>query len=321
MRIYEDRQSKNRQILRDRIDEVYQRAPELTDLDDQISASSLEGVRLLFNGNASAVAHSKANIQRCHDQKINILRSLGYPANYLEQPYDCPDCKDTGFIGTKKCHCFKQLSIDLLYAGSNLDSIIGNDCFDNFDLRYYSKQEMSTLTGVTSYEAAESALQACKDFVQNFQKTGGNILFHGDVGTGKTFLSHCIARELLNQGISVVYFSAAELFDLFAQKAFRREEYVSENYRQVFDCDLLIIDDLGTEYTNNFNASQLFNCLNTRYINQKSVVLSTNLDLEDISATYSQRIFSRVFSNYTIIHLFGEDIRVQRRMATVRSAR
>jgi len=140
------------------------------------------------------------------------------------------------------------------------------------------------------------------------------LLLFGDTGVGKTFLSNCVAKELLDTGHSVIYFSAHHLFELLAQKTFTREPQAAKSYRNIFDCDLLIIDDLGTELTNTFTTSQFFVCLNERIRKQKSTLISTNLELFDIASIYSERIFSRISNSFIILHLFGNDIRLCKKL-------
>lgn len=141
-------------------------------------------------------------------------------------------------------------------------------------------------------------------------------MLYGDTGTGKTFLSNCIAKSLLDQCFSVIYFTAFELFDIFEKNVFDRASDVSEIHHQIFDCDLLIIDDLGTEFSNSFTTSQLFLCLNERLLAGKSTVISTNLSMKQIAEMYSERTFSRISSNYTLLKFFGDDIRIKKKVTS-----
>ena len=159
-------------------------------------------------------------------------------------------------------------------------------------------------------------LDECRKFVENFDTSFENLFLYGDTGLGKTFLSHCIARELLDTTHSVIYFSAFRLFELFADATFgRNSDQMSEELEQhIFDCDFLIIDDLGTEMTNTFVSSQLFLVLNERILRQKSTLISTNLALGTFADTYSERVFSRISSSYTMLKLIGDDIRIQKKL-------
>ena len=226
-----------------------------------------------------------------------------------------PKCRDTGYInGTQKCACFKKAAVDLLYRQSNVEELLKAENFSQFSLDYYSDSLTSTGTPLTSREAAAAALEKSQAFVRNFGSSFENLFFYGDTGVGKTFLSHCIARELIEQSFCVIYFTAFDLFDLFARYTFSSSEEAKDAHANIFDCDLLIIDDLGTELTNSFVSSQLFLCINERILRKKSTIISTNLPLDRFMETYSERTFSRISSNYTIIKLFGNDIRIQKKL-------
>ena len=254
-------------------------------------------------------------IDKITKQKEALLLQHGYPADYLKPVYECADCKDTGYIGTHKCHCFKKAIVDYLYTQSNLKDILDKENFSTCSLSYYSRNHIDPLTGRSSLESMETALNVCHNFVDTFSKEFHNILLYGDTGVGKTFLSHCIAKELMDSAYSVIYFTAAGLFDILAENTFgKRQNKDSDVFEHIYDCDLLIIDDLGTELPNSFTVSQLFICLNERILRQKSTIISTNLALDDIKTIYSERTFSRISSNYTILRITGDDIRIQKKL-------
>ena len=239
------------------------------------------------------------------------MLSSGYPADYLEMPCTCPICQDTGYVGSQKCSCFKKAEIELLYTQSNLKEILEKENFDHFSFDFYSDTITNDSTGLTERETARRAYNLAREFIADFDNSFQNLFFYGDTGVGKTFLSHCIAHDLLDSAHCVLYFSAFELFDFLASSAFSRSSDAPDD-EPIFDCDLLIIDDLGTELTNSFVSSQLFLCINERIMRKKSTIISTNLKLEDFSATYSERTFSRIASNYQMTKLVGKDIRIQK---------
>ena len=183
--------------------------------------------------------------------------------------------------------------------------------FDSFSFDYYSATIKNEATGLSALETARRAYDTAQRFVQNFDHKFENLFLYGDTGVGKTFLSHCIARELLRSTHCVLYFSAYDLFDMMAANSFSRKDTGTDE-ELIYDCDLLIIDDLGTELTNSFVSSQLFLCLNERIMRRKSTIISTNLTLKNFSDTYSERTFSRIASNYQMISLIGKDIRIQK---------
>jgi DNA replication protein DnaC len=156
-------------------------------------------------------------------------------------------------------------------------------------------------------------VEECQHFIRDFENKPKNLFFYGNTGVGKTFLSNCVAKELLDNGYSVIYFTAFQLFDILSKGVFEKDADAIAAHQNIFDCDLLIIDDLGTELSNAFSTSQLFLCVNERILRQRSTIISTNLNLNQVSDTYSERTFSRVLNNYNLIKLFGDDIRIQKR--------
>ena len=314
MRVYEQRRLDNENRLRRRMEEVYRTIPALEELDHSISELSLRQAKRLLDGDDTALVSLKDKIHQMSSSKARLLKSAGYPADYLELQYTCPDCQDTGYTGKGKCHCFKKAIIDLLYTQSNLKEILKKENFSTCSMEYYSKRHIDSLTGRSSYDAMKTALKSCHEFIDNFSSDFRNILFYGDTGVGKTFLSHCIAKELLERTFSVIYLTAAQLFDIFAKNAFEKNAEAEITYGHIYDCDLLIIDDLGTELANSFTTSQLFICLNERIIRAKSTVISTNLSLDDMKNIYSERVFSRITSHYTVLRLTGDDIRIQKKL-------
>lgn len=315
MRTYEQRQLDNEHTLRRRFDEAYSRIPKLREIDDSISSLSIKQARKLLEGDESALFLLREELTELRDRKQSLLRSHGFPEDYLELHYTCPACKDTGYVGTQKCHCLKKAIIDLLYTDSHLQEILEKENFSTFSLNYYSSNHIDRLTGRSSRESMQTALRICHEFVDTFSDEFHNLLLYGDTGVGKTFLSHCIAKELIEASHSVIYFSASGLFDFLAKNTFgKKEEQDEEAFSHIYNCDLLIIDDLGTELANAFTVSQLFVCLNERILRKKATIISTNLSLEDIKSIYSERIFSRISSNYTMLRLTGDDIRIQKKL-------
>ncbi len=172
------------------------------------------------------------------------------------------------------------------------------------------------IPGFPQAEKLTSVVDHCHYFINNFDKTFDNLLFYGRAGTGKTFLINCIAKELIEKSYSVIYLSAVQLFDLLADYSFKRSNttiYRQISFDELLRCDLLIIDDLGTEMSNSFTESSLFDCLNERLIHQKSTIISTNFSLQELQQKYEERIFSRTAGNYTPLKIFGDDIRIKKK--------
>ncbi len=311
MREYEKKQLRNHNIQTARYEEVYKKLPEFKTLDESISILSVQYGKKLLNGDTKAVASLKEELAILRSSKQKLLTSAGFPADYLEPVYDCPDCKDTGYIGHEKCHCFKKAIIQMLYDQSNISQFTSDASFENFRLDLYPSGRCDK-SGRSPRDMMKETLRICQEFVDTFGKDFRNLLFYGDVGVGKTYLSTCIAREIIKKEYSVLYFSAPRLFNVLAKNAFDKKDVDSKNMSEyILSCDLLIIDDLGTEYINSFISSQFFTCINERLLQKKSTIISTNLSLDSIADLYTERAFSRITSNYTLLKVIGDDIRIK----------
>lgn len=314
MRGYEVRQTASRHRQEERLKELYEKAPELREIDREISSASVSCARQMLSGDEDALEKLHRRMADFQKRKSEKIASLGYPSDYLEPDYTCPDCQDTGYIGQERCHCFKQAAIDLVYTQSNLKTILEKENFSTFSFSYYSDEQINPATNLSALDTAKSAVLECRRFIAQFDEEFSNLFLYGDTGVGKTFLSNCVAKELLDSGHSVIYFTSFELFHIFEKNVFERDRDMKEPYQNIFDCDLLIIDDLGTEMSNSFTVSQLFLCLNERILRKKSTIISTNLGLNQLAEIYSERTFSRISSNYTMIKLFGDDIRIKKKL-------
>ena len=289
MREYNRRQSQVQHDLEERRAEAFARVPRLLEIDSEVAALSAQKARSLLQGEPGSVDDLKKDVAALS-----------------------PICQDTGYTGGQKCSCFKKAEIELLYTQSNLTEILKKENFEHFSFDWYSDTIKNEATGLTARETAKRAYDAAVNFVRDFDTRSQNLFLYGSTGGGKTFLSHCIANALLESAHCVLYFSAFDLFDRLAQTAFSKKPETDMGDDFIFNCDLLIIDDLGTELTNSFVSSQLFLCINERIARRKSTIISTNLKLEDFSATYSERTFSRIASNYQMLKLIGKDIRIQK---------
>lgn len=312
-REYNQRQLNNRHEHEGRIKEIYEKIPDFKQIDEDISSLSVAHAKRFINGDDEALNQLKIIIGQLSQKRRLLLTANGYPENYLEPIYTCSLCKDTGYVDNQKCQCFKQSAIELLYTSSNLKEVLQNENFDFYTLDYYSEDYVDKATGLTSLSAAKRAQMQVKHFIETFDTEFQNLFLYGNTGVGKTFLSNCIAKELIDASHSVVYFTSYELFDIFARKTFEQNSEAVDLNEYIFDCDLLIIDDLGTELTNFFVSSQLFLCINERILRKKSTIISTNLALQVFIDTYSERTFSRISSNYSMVKLVGEDIRLQKK--------
>lgn len=313
MRVYEEKRAKS-DLANLHYERACQKVPELASIDASISSASLDQAKKLLAGDDTALASLKEEIRSLSDRRRRLLSDAGFPEDYLEQHFECPDCQDTGYVGTKKCHCFLKAIIDLFYTQSNLKGLLEQENFEHFNFDYYSSNYRDRLSGQNSRELATRAYQECMNFIRDFDTEHGNLLLFGNTGIGKTFLSHCIAKEVMDSLHSVLYLTASEFFDALLEKALNRNDESCLLYEQIHLCDLLIIDDLGTERNTDFVVSQLFVCLNDRILNRKSTIISTNLTLEEIKTNYTERTFSRISNHYKILRLAGDDIRIQKKL-------
>lgn len=306
LRTYEEKQLHNRHLLEQRQAQVYSAVPEYEELEHLIAGVSVSQGKKLLDGDEHALEDLKKQLSILSAKKNQALLSAGFPPDYLSGVYECPDCKDTGYIGLEKCHCFREKIIEILYSQSNIHENLKTENFQNLSYEYYDGEPLRLF---------QSAVMNCKEFVKSFNSDYHNLFFYGTVGTGKSFLSCCVAKELIESGQSVIYFSSSGLFDLLSQQTFHNNNKSSLTglYEDLYGCDLLIIDDIGTELTNAFVTSQLFACLNERHLRKKATIISTNLSLEGIRDRYSDRIFSRITSNYNLLKLIGPDIRMTKK--------
>lgn len=304
--------------LENRRNELYLQVPRLKQIDSELSSSSISVAKNLIKYNdPSLINNLKETINNLKEEKKSILKSIGKDESYLSIHYDCDLCKDTGYITegfrTIKCNCLKQKIFDLEYNKSNISNLSEHN-FSNFKSTFYSDSvdKLKYKSDISPRENIEIIKKICIHFIDNFNDINEkNLLFTGNTGLGKTFLSSCIANEILKKGKTVLYQTAPIMFDTIIDYRFGKNS--SNIYSSLLDVDLLIIDDLGTESMNNMKFTELFNIVNTRLLNQNNhctkTIISTNLNLQNLFHSYDERIVSRFVGNYNICKFFGDDIR------------
>ena len=308
MRAYAARRTRHRKELEQRLGEIHQKIPALSELEEEMISLAAGQARSAIEGNQKAKEMQRQKWLGLAQEKEALLAIHGFSLKDLELTYDCPDCQDTGYQGNVKCHCLKQASIQYLYDQFHLKQILEKENFHTFSYSDYEEEELA---------AIQRAVMDAQLFIESFGREFRNLLLLGETGTGKTFLCNCIAKELMDRCFSVVYLTAFELFDLMANAHFDRSADAAayrQSYPYIFECDLLIIDDLGTELNNSFVSSQLFLCINERVLKQRSTIISSNLSLQALRDSYSERTLSRITSFYTIWQMPGMDIRLKKKL-------
>lgn len=282
---------------------IRDKSPEVAEIDAELSKTGMLIFKTACDG--GDITPIKERNRALQERRREIIVSLGYPEDYTDLKYTCPECSDSGFVdGVRMCRCLKELIIKGRIEASAMGRLIETQSFDNFDLSCYSYDKKVS-------ERMSAILAMAKNYVKNFGKKKENLLLIGPTGTGKTHISTAIARELIHAGYDVIYDSTQNILADFEADRFRnnygREENKADKY---LECTLLIMDDLGTEFGNQFTVSALYNLLNARQNKGLATVISTNLSPEELARKYEDRIYSRIFGSSKILPFEGKDRRV-----------
>ena len=309
-REYEKDRAQATRLTHERKQQAYARSARLQELDMQISRLGFALAKVVLGDLALEAAQDiRAKQQALIAERTNLLEQLGITQSYLEDTHKCSICKDTGFVSNKLCRCFSDKLVERFYNLSNVSDNIAHENFDTFSLDYYSDEDSGY--GRSSLENMQTNHAVALDFATRFPNVSTNLLLSGDAGLGKTFLCNCIAREVLNKGHLVIYVTAPQLFKKIEDKRFGGDdtEHSDTQLDLIYEADLLIIDDLGSEFGTVVTKAELFNILNSRLLEKKPMVISTNLSVENLRDTYSDRVYSRVAGEFKLLKFFGEDIR------------
>ncbi len=298
---------------------IYASNPRLEEIDREMNAAGVSAaVKTLKAGNEEEKKHIKdeldSRLKKLTEEKEDIYKQLGITEDFFDSVYRCKKCKDTGMVDGKECSCFRQYLIQKAYGRSLLNEVSENERFETFNPEYYSKTEKDK-HGITPYENMRIIYGTCLRFAKRFSKEYKNLLIMGKTGLGKTFLCNSIARKVLDEGFTVIYISAGRLFKTLQDEQFNRneEEETETFYDDILTVDLLIIDDLGTEFSTTLVNAQFFNIINERMSNKRPLVISTNLTPDRIKEQYSDRVLSRMTDEFEFLTLTGDDIRIKKR--------
>ncbi len=316
MQEYENIRDKHKKELEHRKTTLYSKLPRLQTIEEDLVKLSIDITKSILNNSQDSqelleILHKKQMDLKM--ERVELLSESKYPRDYLDLSYQCKSCKDTGYIGIKKCSCLIQREIEQLYKQSNMSTSFKKENFDMFRLDLYSNE--ASEGKISSQENMKDIYMTCINYVRNFDSHDKNLFFIGKPGLGKTFLCNSIAKELLDARKSVIYQSSPDLIDTIRKYKFDFEkEHENAPYlEELYSCDLLIIDDLGTELSTQFSNLALYNILNRRLINDKKIIISTNLNTDELMSTYSERIYSRILGNFSMYKFFGDDIRLKMR--------
>lgn len=295
-----------RNLAESRRIEIHARIPEVREIDSTLSRTGLDIMSAIHSGKdtPSAIKELEARNNELIARRGEVLKAYGYAPDYTDVHYDCELCGDTGFVETKMCECMKKALVRAGFESSGLGNLIGSQSFDNFELGYYPAEKVAVV---------KSSVEELRAFADNFSTTTyKNFIMLGTTGLGKTHLSTAVAERVIERGYSVVYISAVSMIRDFSNSIQWGRDNETPDISKYYDCDLLIIDDLGTEVTNRLTQSYFYEVINERINGRKCTIINTNLTVAEIRENYSDRVFSRVLGEYVLLPFEGVDIRKQK---------
>lgn len=302
-----------------RTEEVYRDIPQVEQIDDRLRGQMAELVRLTISRPPDLAARLEALKEANLDlqmRRAELLTEHGYPIEYLDEIISCPECQDTGLVNGVLCACMERRYNHELTKELSALLRNGNESFEQFDLNYYSDQPEAE-SGISPRQAMTIAFQACRHFAYSFPDISQNLLLRGGTGLGKTYLSACIARVVAEKGFSVCYDTAFSALEAFEKQKFSRSpedaEAASVRVSRMLSCDLMILDDLGTEMVTPMSVSALYTLLNSRLNAGLHTVISTNCTNEELERRYTPQICSRIHGEFLELPFYGTDIRLMQK--------
>ncbi len=306
-------------------EEIHHRIPRIAELERQMAQQAARITRIVVAGSPDVeekmqeLAEANLGVQQ---ERVALLVQHGYPPDYLTLRHFCADCRDTGYVEQNMCHCMKALLRQEAAAQLSRVSPVGSSTFQSFSLDYYP--DTPDDSGISPRVRMQDVLSTCRHWTNTFSPNSESLLLIGKTGLGKTHLSVAMAAETTQAGYGVIYTSVQRMMDMLEAEKFSRESGSKEQYRDTMvtylDCDLLVLDDLGTEFMNQFVGATLFNILNSRLVEERPTIISTNLEPAEIEARYSQRMVSRLVCAYKVLRFAGKDIRYQKKVEGIRQS-
>lgn len=309
--VYAERRKRSEARLSAAKARIYGLCPRLAEIEAEMKA----GAGIIINGIIKGIPLDKkikeleGLIKALQNERARLLKELGESEYALEPGFECADCGDTGYIGDRACPCLERELRQAAYSRSTLGKALAGQTFDSFKLSFYP--QTNDENGINPREHMKRILKHCREFVQNFGQNSDSMLFSGRTGLGKTHMASAIAGELIKTGRYVRYVTAPDMFSVLEKEKFGRGE--QEDDTDFFSCDLLIIDDLGSEFTTPFNISALFSVLNGRIIRSKPTIITTNSAISDLHERYGEKIVSRILGEFMLLTFSGKDIRAQKK--------
>ncbi len=307
--ILEGRRNKAHRIQLAHHMEVTEKIPDIAKYEAKLAETGLAVVKAFGMGK-----DAQGYIERLSELNITLqtaIRSLlienGYPSDYLDTPYTCKKCEDTGFVEGYICECRTQLLKEIAKDSLASVSQSASCTFENFNLDYYPLPADET-TGVSPRKRMAEVLEYCKNYAEDFGTDSESLYLHGATGLGKTHISLAIANTVAENGYRVIYDTAQNILSSLEREKFGHNNN-GEREKEILECDLLIIDDLGSEFSTQFTVAAIYNIINTRLNRSRPVIISTNLTKNAIEERYTQRVTSRIIGGYVSILFLGKDIR------------
>lgn len=314
LKIISERSQMAKTTARMHYDEIINAIPRAKEIYYELATTGLKISKVIFTKQfeqsviTKMIEELKSNNQSLQCELTQLVVAYGYPENYLETIYFCNECEDSGFISGKRCSCLIQLATEIGVKDFNSSVEMSDVRFESFSLQYYSDCPDERI-GFSPIQIMGDIFEFCKQYVNIFTKQAPNVMMLGETGLGKTHLSLAIANEITKKGFNTIYSSAPNLFRVLQNEFFGKTSSNADTIQTIIDADLVIIDDLGTEFESSFNSSCLYNIVNTRLNSTKPTIINTNLTPQEIERRYTSRVASRLLTMYKCLKFVGRDVR------------